>query len=200
MDWKGINGEYKPPNIVGGCNTKPQVLILQHLDVACFGPFSRQYHFEAKQFMSDHPGHVIRRYNMAEIASNPNAYGSDKIGFHALFGSQTEAEDISDLCPNTVAKARKPCRTFLSQKTITVDKVKTTFVPPIKRKTLRCEIAGKPVTEESVVKDIIFLFFSTKTKQYKPDSITQKRKSPNIDKGKGKGKKMCSQLKIFPPF
>ena len=200
MDWKGINGEHKPPNIVGGCNTKPQVLILQHLDVACFGPFSRQYHFEAKQFMSDNLGHVIRRYNMAEIASNPNAYDSDKIGFHALFGSQTEAEESLTYALILWQKPENPVEHFFHKKTITVDKVKTTFVPPIKRKTLRCEIAGKPVTEESVVKDIIFLFFSTKTKQYKPDSITQNRKSPNIDKGKGKGKKMCSQLKIFPPF
>ena len=76
--------------------------ILQPLDVACFGPFSRHYHSEAKKFMSDHPGQVISRYNVAEIACkaysvglcprnlrsafqkcgiypfDPNAYDSDK--------------------------------------------------------------------------------------------------------------------------
>ena len=96
--------------------------ILQPLDVACFGPFSRQYHFEAKKFMSQHPGQVIGRYNVAEIASkaysvglspsnlksafqkcgiypfDPTAYDSDKIGSNALFIA-VEDTDTPDPCP-----------------------------------------------------------------------------------------------------
>jgi hypothetical protein len=42
--------------------------VLQPLDVGCFGPFSRLYNSEAKKFMSNHPGQVITRYQVAEVA------------------------------------------------------------------------------------------------------------------------------------
>ena len=128
--------------------------------------------------MSEHPGQVISHYNFAEIASraysvglspsnlknafkkygiypfDPNAYDSDKIGSHALFSTQDEVEDIPDSYPDNLEKEQ--------EKIITAEKVKCTVVPPPKKKTSSSVIAGKPVTEESVVQDIKSPSCSTK--------------------------------------
>ena len=74
-------------------------------------------------------------------------------------------------------------------------------MPPVKRKTLSSVIGGKPVTEESVVKDINIHISQQKPKNTNlTDSKMQKRKSPNSGKGKGKGKKHASNPKFVPPF
>ena len=48
--------------------------VLLPLDVACFRSFSRCYNAEAKKYMATHPGQVITRYNIAEIASKAYHY------------------------------------------------------------------------------------------------------------------------------
>ena len=56
IDEKGINTEFKPPNVVSGMDCKPQVLpphtshILQPMDVGCFGPLQIKYSQECTKF------------------------------------------------------------------------------------------------------------------------------------------------------
>ena len=126
--------------------------------------------------MSQHPGQVISRYNVAEIASkaysiglspsnlksafqkcgiypfDPTAYDSDKIGSNALFNA---VHDIvtPDPCPDSLNQEEEnPVGQFLTTKAINAEKVRCSFVPPKKRKTLSSVISGKAVTEDSVEK------------------------------------------------
>ena len=104
------------------------------------------------------------------------------IGSHALFCGQNETADSPEPCPNSATnEAENPVDHFLQDKTITAAKVKCTFVPPTKRKTLSSVIAGKSVTEESVVKDISqHLSQQKQTKNSNMiDLSTHKMKSPN---------------------
>ena len=199
--------------------------ILQPLDVACFGPFSRQYHFEAKIFMSQHPGQVISRYNVAEIVSraycvglspsnlksafqkcgiypfNPSAYDSDKIGSHALFSTENEVHvHVPDTCPDTLGQEQETLvEKFLNKKIINAEKVRCTFVPLRKKKTLSSVIAGKAVTEESVVQDITSHISQQKPmKNSNPKHLSKGEKTQNNGKGKGKAKK--GGKTFVPPF
>ena len=95
--------------------------------------------------MSQHPGQVISRYNVAEIASraynvglspsnlkntfrkcgtfpyDPSAYDSDKIGSHALFSRQDELADTRDPCPDSLEKEQENhVEQFLQKKAINV--------------------------------------------------------------------------------
>ena len=112
-------------------------------------------------------------------------------------------EDIPVSCPDNLEKEQENhVEQFLQKKSITAEKVKCTFVPPPKKRTLSSVIAGKPVTEESVVQDInIHLAQQKSSKNTNPTELgTQKRKTPNSYKGKGKGKRSVAKPTFVLPF
>ena len=149
--------------------------VLQPLDVACFRSFSRCYNAEAKKYMTNHPGQVITRYNIAEIASNaygislsspnlksafrkcgihpfdPSAYAADKCGAHIIF--QEDAETLNATPPQTDPTVTAK-NSFFQEKSITASSVRAQFVPPKQRQTLSRVVGGKPITEDHVSHDI----------------------------------------------
>ena len=72
---------------------------------------------------------------------------------------------------------------------------------PKKEKKLSSVIAGKPVTEESVVHINLHLAQQKSSKNTNPTALsTQKRKTPNSCKGRGNGKRCDAKPTIVPPF
>ena len=112
-----------------------------------------------------------------------------------------EDADTLDPYPDSLNQEQAtPVEQFLTTKVITAEKVRCSFVPPQKRKTLSSVISGKAVTKAPVVKNITCHLSQQKTAKHSNALDLSKESRKKSDSGKGKGKVKKTTKTFVPPF